>query len=283
MGWTQISESYVGISGGSITVTEMCKEAPNCVWYGTSTGKVFRLDSADSATPVMHQITGANFPTNAYVSCIAVNPFDSSQVMVTFSNYNIPSAFYTNDGGQTWTDVGGNLEENIDGTGSGPAVYWAYLYPDGTKYLGTSVGLYSVKALNGTNTIWEQEGPTTIGNVVINMIEARTHDGLMVVGTHGNGIYSAHTVPAFVGIDEADEVDNSVKVYPNPAVDFITVDADLPVKTSFRILDMNGRVVKDLGIGPGKFNLDISGLPAGTYVYRYHVGNAPESGMFIKQ
>ena len=62
---------------------------------------------------------------------------------MTFANYNVPSIFHSTDGGITWDDISGNLEENLDGTGSGPSVLWAENYPDGTLFVGTTVGLFT--------------------------------------------------------------------------------------------------------------------------------------------
>ncbi|MCH7974798.1 MAG: T9SS type A sorting domain-containing protein, partial [Bacteroidetes bacterium] len=58
--------------------------------------------------------------------------------------------------------------------------------------IATSTGLYSTSVLNGTSTVWAQEGSTAIGNVVSVMVKSRDSDGLVVVGTHGAGIYSAN-------------------------------------------------------------------------------------------
>ncbi|MBK9250164.1 MAG: T9SS type A sorting domain-containing protein [Ignavibacteria bacterium] len=59
--------------------------------------------------------------------------------------------------------------------------------------------MYSTAYINGANTIWEQEGASTIGNMVIDMIDARASDGMVVAATHGNGIFSSTvTVPPAV-------------------------------------------------------------------------------------
>ncbi len=279
-GWTQISSSYIGISGGYISAIETCKSSPNKVWYGTSVGKLFRLDSAD-ANGVQVDIRGSNFPTSGYISSVAVNPFNEDEIMVTFSNYNIPSIFYTNDGGQTWTDVGGNLEENTDGTGAGPAVYWAYVYPDGNFYVGTSVGLFSTDNLDSTNTVWQMEGPSEIGNVVINMIEARTFDGRMVVGTHGNGVYEATATPVFMSNEDID-AGVEVNVYPNPAINSVVIESELN-SGWIEVYSMSGSLVKKTTILSNRTELDVSKLTGGTYIYRIISGEESVSGRFVKQ
>jgi hypothetical protein len=89
--------------------------------------------------------------------------------------------FYSSNGGTTWTDVEGNLAGE-----NGPSVRWAAIVPSGGSkvyFLAASTGVYSTTALNGANTQWVQEGNTSIGNVVVDMIVARPEDELLVAGT----------------------------------------------------------------------------------------------------
>ena len=108
--------------------------------------------------------------------------------------YCTKSIFYSENAGQSWTDVSGNLEENVSGYGAGPSVRSVYIYPlkNGYRYFaGTSTGLYSTSTLNGTSTKWVLEGAETIGNMVVDMISGRPSDGYIAIATHGNGMYSA--------------------------------------------------------------------------------------------
>ncbi|MDZ7763029.1 MAG: hypothetical protein U5K00_01195 [Melioribacteraceae bacterium] len=98
-----------------------------------------------------------------------------------FSNYNVISIFHSTDGGETWNNVSGNLEENPDGSGSGPSVRWiTSLQTDSTKiyYAATSAGLYSTTNIEADNVLWRKEGRGTIGSAVVSMVKARESDGL---------------------------------------------------------------------------------------------------------
>ena len=192
-GWKSIS------LGNTDVISEFGLTNANMVYVGTAVGELYKVVNPESATPTVSEITGVNFPSadpevDVYISGIGVNPFDADELIVTFSNYEVKSVFHTADGGLVWSDISGNLEENVDGSGSGPAVRTASIIGDGFEYyVGTSTGLYSTRVLNGVSTVWVQEGSTNIGNVVVNHMVTRD-DGLIVVGTHGNGLYSA-TVP----------------------------------------------------------------------------------------
>jgi photosystem II stability/assembly factor-like uncharacterized protein len=130
----------------------------------------------------------------AYVGCIAIDPRNASRLVVVYPNYEILSIFLSEDGGQTWTPVAGNLEEHPDGSGVGPSVRWVSMLYVGDRpvcFAATSAGLFSTTSLDGTSTVWTQEGVGTIGSVVVDMVDVRQSDGYVAVGTHGNGVYTA--------------------------------------------------------------------------------------------
>ena len=127
---------------------------------------------------------------------IDVDPYDDDHVMVTISNFSSPSIFESRDGGNNWTDVGGNLEENPDGSGSGPSVQWIeQLGDEDLFFVGTSTGVYCTDQLDGTSTDWTFI--SEIGNVPTPQLRIKNsyNDdptlGLVVAGTHGNGLFSA--------------------------------------------------------------------------------------------
>lgn len=192
LNWTTLTNTEVAT--GTISALVAAMTPANRLYYGTSNGQVYRLDGANTGDPLPVDIyTGKGLPAG-YVNCIAVDPRNADRALLVFSNYEIKSLFYTADGGTSWSDVSGNLEQNPDGSGNGPSTRWANILPStsGTFYfVGTSTGLYSTTTLNGTATIWTQEGTSTIGNVVVDMIDSRMTDGLVAVATHGRGVFSS--------------------------------------------------------------------------------------------
>ena len=164
----------------------------NVLYYGTSDGRVFRIDDAHTATVGVSatEITGTGFHTG-WISDIAVDPTNSDNVLVVFSNYGIVSLWYSTNAGTSWTDIEGNLAGS-----DGPSVRSAAIVP-GTitpYYIGTSTGVYSTTAFAGGSTIWTQEGDIEIGNVVVDMVRGRSQDGRLLVGTHGTGVFINETL-----------------------------------------------------------------------------------------
>ncbi len=286
--------------GARLTSLAISRTPANRLYYGTNNGRVFRVDDAHSNAAVTTEITGANFPRSGtsnvgYVSCIAIDPTDADKVMVVFSNYNILSLFYSEDGGASWSAVAGNLEENPDGTGSGPAVKCAEILPvqAGRAYfVGTTTGLYATARLNGMQTQWVQQGRRTIGNVVIDMIRARQADGLVAVATHGNGIYSANITNLTPLSAQTDApVARSFRLmqnYPNPFNPATVIQYQLPMPSmvSLKVYDALGREVatlvnerKDAGLHQVEFRP--MNLASGTYFYRLQAGQFVETKKMI--
>lgn len=187
VGWNSVN--LPNING---VATEIGVFGNGVLYVGTSGGQVYKVTGAETQTPTVTNVS-SNLFSNGYVSGIDVNEFNEDQLVAVVSNYNIPSVFYSNDGGQTWTNISGNLEESPDGTGAGPSVRSARILGDLESIIvGTSVGAYSTSELSGQNTIWTQENIAGVGAVVVEHIVRRNEDGLVVAATHGNGIYSAN-------------------------------------------------------------------------------------------
>jgi hypothetical protein len=75
-----------------------------------------------------------------------------------------------------------------------------------------------------------------------------------------------------------------MNVYPNPASDFITVDASLiQTKCQLSILNLSGQELIARQITEPKTQIDISSLPSGVYFVRLTSDKTVSTGKFIKQ
>jgi len=281
-GWSHLSNVNVG-TASEISCLAVSKAPANRLYYGTNLGKVYRLNNANFGNPIPAEITGTNFPENAFVSCIDIDPENADHVMVTFSNYCVQSLFHSTDGGSTWTAVGGNLEEFPDGSGNGPSIRCTKkLFYQGKNiiFAGTSCGLFSTNELKGDSTVWVKEGAATIGNVIIDMIDARQTDGFIAIGTHGNGVYSAYYNPS-AGIEESQGYESLQvgNVFPNPVEDAARVElvTEKTIHLKTTVYSGSGKPVKMFGdktIYHGKqiISLQFDELPAGVYFLAFEAG-----------
>lgn len=220
--------------------------------------RLVRIDNA--SVPDLEEVTffdhSAHFPNGGYPASVRSNPENAAEIMIAFSNYSVPSLFHSADGGTTVTDVSGNLESFPDGEGDGPSVRWCEIVPtsSGTRYFaGTSIGLFSTEALNGSETVWIQEGVETIGKAVIVMMDYRPLDGRLVIASHGNGIFQAYIEDWKLIQNGSITTELVVKnAYPNPFSDKTYLQYALPDDGVVKIdlYDRGGKLIKNLLYGP---------------------------------
>ncbi len=196
---TDINWSALGRSSvpNTVVTTLAASTRPSGrLYFGASdfsgTTRLIRVDDP-AADGLGLDITPPGVVGGSYPSSIAINPDDTNEIIATFSNYGVPSLFYSVDGGRTWTDIEGNLSGE-----DGPSVRWATIVPTGFEtayFVGTTTGIYSTTAPPagslGANTTWTPEATGVIGNLVVDMLQGRPDDGFLAAGSHGRGAYSA--------------------------------------------------------------------------------------------
>jgi hypothetical protein len=156
----------------------------NRVFFGMTNGKVFQLDNADQATPIVTEITPTGI-AQGFVNSVIIGSSDQN-ITVTLTNAfatSTTSIWNTTNGGTNWTGIDGNLPEM--------PVYSALYHPDeDTKmYIATEAGVWSTDLINGTSTIWTAE--TTFPTVKTSMLKYRESDRTIAASTYGRGLWTA--------------------------------------------------------------------------------------------
>lgn len=228
------------------------------VFFGTQSGRLFRMNHAES-TPVKTEITGSNFPA-ANISCIAIGGSEDT-LLVTFSNYGVPSVWQSYDGGQTWQDKEGNLPDM--------PIRWALYQQQDSKIalLATETGVWISNNLDQANVYW-QPAVDGMANVRVDMLSLRKSDNTVIAATHGRGLFTA-TFDISTGIEN---IQNSkFRVYPNPTTGLFTLtfETNKMVNSLIRVYDQNGKVVAedypDQGSGMYRRQMNLSGQAKGIY------------------
>lgn len=271
-GWFQMPDT-VDFADAVISAVAVSSVPANIVYYGTSNRKLYKVLNANSTTPQTIDVTPSSFP-GGNISSIYIDPDNANNVFVAFSNYTVYSLFYTNNGGNSWQKVAGNLEQNSNsmGAGNGPScrsVAIMHLNNGDLYVVGTSTGLYVTDSLHGTETVWHQFAGSVIGNVVVEMIKVRQSDGLLVVGTHGNGLYSVHLsdINEVMNVSKPIAKQNKLNIYPNPATTSLTIDLPDNCMGGFiDVYDVSGKVVCSKKIQNTITNLYVKPLKQGVYI-----------------
>lgn len=182
------------LTNQSVSALAMSTQPEGILYFATRSGRIYKVDETRDIEAGVEavELNRDGLPIGN-VSSLYVDPNDGNKVIATYSNYEILSVWYTEDGGDSWSSISGNLEESPTGAGAGPSVRNAAIMPDGNGgnyyFVGTSVGLFMTQTLDGANTVWTQQGADQIGNVVVSTVKVRPIEGVVVASTHGNGIF----------------------------------------------------------------------------------------------
>lgn len=301
-GWTELTgvssvvepanDATKGFYIRSLAFSWGAYQPSHALYIGITDGRVFRLDdprnAAAAQAPANISIPGLPFGAN--IQDIAVNPNNDNEIMAVVSNYeinntNVVSVWWTNNAKSatpTWINAEGNLITAASVRSCAIIVKKdAGNNPVTEYYIGTSVGLFSVSdntpATPPVFTTWFREGGTVLNLPVVQSLAYRPVDNVLLVGTHGNGMYFTYLgTPNYTpnqptGINDPILNDKNFirKVYPTVSssrVDYQTGNRYAVKTISIQLLNANGQVVYKNSGAYQNGSVDISKLAKGVYV-----------------
>jgi photosystem II stability/assembly factor-like uncharacterized protein len=236
-----------------IKVSPFGPDGSTTLFLGSQCGRLFRVNNAHF-NPVVTEIGSDDFPV-AYISSLAIGGSEDT-LLVTFSNYGVPSVWQSYDGGTNWEDISGNLPEM--------PIRWSLYHPQNSLnvMLATEVGIWSTSDASTVDVIWEPDAG--MPNVRIDMLQIRTPDNTVLAATHGRGLmYTTWNLNPSTSLAEIRALE--VTVYPNPASDFIRFQIGDAQQANISIISRDGRLVYE-GTIRGNEQIDVRNLPAGIYL-----------------
>jgi photosystem II stability/assembly factor-like uncharacterized protein len=253
---------FIALNTGTTVPYSHIKVSPHStltntkLFIGTQSGRLFKVTNA-GFTPVVNEIGDPGFP-NAAISCVAVGGSEDT-LLVTFSNYGIPSIYQTYNGGQSWQMVENNLPDM--------PVRWAIYYPGNTNQalIATETGTWMCGNLH-SSTPWWTPTFSGMGNVRVDMLKVRNSDKKVVAATHGRGLYTGtFNYDPTSGI--ASQPDKTPGFYPNPTSGLIYLDAQGTGPVDVNIYSTSGQLVysQKAVLPRSKSPVDLRMLEAGTY------------------
>lgn len=310
-GWTELTGVATALNpanpGGNdigiraIKLTYGPYTTSSTMYIGTTEGRVFRLNDPKNAAAATQpvEITPPAIKTilntaRVNVGSIAVNPNNDNEIMVVYTNYQVT--------------VGGNVQQefNIWVTGNAKAANPTWKLAEGNLilpsirscaivarkdgtgaefteyYVGTSVGLYSAISIQDSLTanrpiIWKREGGRTLNFAVVTSLAYRPQDNVLLVGTHGNGMYFT-TIPQpnfkpNVGTGVNDPIRNDKNFIRFSYPTLTSGQLQYQVGNMFEVKEMvvqvynlNGQLMLKKTSGYQNGTLDVSRLSKGTYI-----------------
>lgn len=223
------SNPQTGNTNTTITVTALnnimvsaVKVSPNIlgrVYFGTSSGRVVRVDNAHSASGTVAGtlINPSGLPAG-YVNCIEVEDGNDDHVIIVYSSYGVNSIWETRNGGIAWTSVEGNLPDM--------PIRWALMNPNRPHQvlIATELGVWSTDSLNSAATNWQ---PTNSGlsNTRTDMLKLRKSDKMVVAATHGRGVFTSNVFSPFNPSANVDFSADKRVTYINTPIQFTSTSS----------------------------------------------------------
>jgi hypothetical protein len=150
----------------------------------------------------------------------------------------------------------------------------------GNLYLATDIGVLA-KRPAGTN--WQVLGDN-MPSVVVTDMHIHEGDEMLYAATYGRSAYKLDlsTNPLST---ETSVFDSKVKVYPNPATDYVDIDlGSTSEMITLRLFDAMGRMVAETAYSEEKkIRLDVSAKASGVYYLKISNGTATTTKKLIIQ
>ena len=239
--------SYLSVSPYQATSTTLM--------VGFDNGRLFKVTNANLSSPTITELT---VPFVGAISDIQYGTNDN-EIIVTISNYNTDSVFYTTDGGTTWNSKEGNLPDM--------PIRSALMNPENKNevILGTELGVWGTTNFLSATPTWSQY-TNGLGNVRITNLDYRPSTRTVLASTYGRGIFTTMNDTNLATTENS--VEEIYRVYPNPTRgDFYLKMNAKHKNVTVNVFDISGKLVfTKKGVNPEE---KISpSLPKGHYIVK---------------
>ena len=208
--------------------------ASTTLFVGTNLGRIFKVTNANTTAYAATLLTS---PIAGTVSDIEFGA-NENEMIVTFSNYNLTSVFYSTDGGTTWQNKEGNLPDM--------PVRTVLRNPDNPNevLVGTEMGVWGTTNFLDLTPEWASV-TGNIGNVRITNLDYRPATKTVLVSTYGRGAWTTQNTVTPLSTTETKSKKDMNMIYPNPSkgISHLRFDTAKYSSVNISIVDASGRMV----------------------------------------
>ena len=206
----------------------------------------------------------AGLPEFRYPMDVTVDPTDEATAYITYSGFGTGHVFRTNDYGDTWVDITGDLPDVPTN-----AVLVDPLFPNNV-YVGNDLGVFVSIDYGETWATYQDGLPLA---VMIFDLKISPADRKLRIATHGNGAFQRDLLEEpLVSANEVALAVANLDIFPNPVVDQATIRFQLETEAllNFQLLNAQGQVLQALEQGrytngQHQFDWQAGDLPKGIY------------------
>ena len=192
--------------GATASAFKMSPHTDGVLFVGTSAGRVFKITDAHTSSYTATDISGSN--VNGYIASIDIGK-DDNQILVTVSNYGLPSVWETIGGGGAngWMDIEGDLADM--------PVRWGLYNPNNYNQviLATELGTWVSDDISVSSPTWNPSNDG-LANVRTDMLVRRSSDNALAAGTHGRGLFYSTGFTSTAPLNAAYTPDKTSGIFP---------------------------------------------------------------------
>lgn len=245
-------------SGEFVTdiLTSPYTTASTTLFIGLSSGKLFKVTNANAT----HSTSQINYNFGGYISDIKLGASEN-EIMVTVSNFNKTSVFYSTDGGTTWVSKEGNLPDI--------PVKAIFMNPEDNNevILGTYFGVWGTANFQSSSPTWALYSDG-LGKFKVNHFDYRPSDKTILAVTYGRGSFTTRINNTTLSTSESHHNLLNNRVYPNPTRGPIHVKLENGKPMDIEIYDASGRLVMTKKNIKSDEEFNIENLGKGDYVLK---------------
>lgn len=228
------------------------------LFIGLSSGKLYKVTNANT-TPA---VSLYSFNFGGYISDVKLG-VSESEIMVTVSNFNKTSVFYSNDAGVNWVSKEGNLPDI--------PVKAIFMNPEDNNevILGTYFGVWGTANFQSANPTWALYSDG-LGKFKINHFDYRPSDKTILAVTYGRGAFTTKIDNIDMSTSNTSQDFLKNKIYPNPTRGPLNIKFDdKNGKTvDVEIFDASGKLVLTKKNVNSDEEFNIEHLTKGSYVLK---------------
>jgi photosystem II stability/assembly factor-like uncharacterized protein len=173
-----VSVPISALGGQRVSALKMDPHDSNILYLGTNGGFIVKVTNPTSDNPESEFLySGGGFTRN-----IEIDHIDRNKMLVTYSNFGVESIATSNDRGESWRSLEGDLPD--------VPVRWGIFNPrdNNQVIIATEIGIWQSN-INEPSPTWENISPQ-IGLGRVDMLKFRSSDLEVLAATYGRGLWT---------------------------------------------------------------------------------------------
>ena len=180
--------------------------------------------------------------------------------------------YFSDNLGRTWQDIGSSLPDV-------PANDIVVDPQLGMVYLATDIGVFYQKEGDSS---WQPLGQG-LPTCPITDLDILVDERVLAAATYGRSMYT-YQLPLATSTKAIRDPQMAIKIYPQPASDWVNIQSDHSIKMQFiRLFDVNGSLLFQQTLaGSHQSEIPVANYPAGTYLMQIQLKDGAQFSRMLQ-